>query len=73
MLTVPGIMLAMPNAAGVRSLGDLFLFARAARTDKRYAHNVGLPATHSHLPCGRCLQNRCPGKDCSRSPTMRRH
>lgn len=50
----------MPNATGVRSLGICSVCSRATRTDKTLCPQCGLPATHSHLPCGRCLQKPPP-------------
>ncbi len=50
----------MPNAAGVRSLGICSVCSRAARSDKTLCPQCGLPATHAHLPCGRCLQKPPP-------------
>ena len=51
----------MPNAAGVRSLGDLFgLLTAPPAHDKTLCPQCGLPATHAHLPCGRCLQKPPP-------------
>lgn len=50
-----GIVLAMPNAPDVRALGDLLsLYAGNAPT----CH--GLPAAHTVIPCGRCLQKPPP-------------
>ena len=60
MLTVPGLcwLCRMPLALG--HWGICSVCSRAARTDKTLCPQCGLPATHSHLPCGRCLQKPLP-------------
>ncbi len=60
MLTVPGLcwLCRMPLALG--HWGICSVCSRAARTDKTLCPQCGLPATHSHLPCGRCLQKPPP-------------
>ena len=60
MLTVPGLcwLCRMPLALG--HWGICSVCSRAARTDKMLCPQCGLPATHSHLPCGRCLQKPPP-------------
>lgn len=53
-------MLAMPNAAGSRPLGDLLpLQPRPARLSP-LCPQCGLPAAASRHPCGRCLQKPPP-------------
>ncbi len=60
MLTVPGLcwLCRMPLALGHWGI------CRSAHAPpvqiKRYAPQCRLPATHSHLPCGRCLQKPPP-------------
>lgn len=60
MLTVPGLcwLCRMPLALG--HWGICSVCSRATRTDKTLCPQCGLPATHSHLPCGRCLQKPPP-------------
>lgn len=60
MLTVPGLcwLCRMPLALG--HWGICSVCSRAARTDKTLCPQCGLPATHSHLPCGRCLHKPPP-------------
>ena len=59
-LTVPGLcwLCRMPLALG--HWGICSVCSRATRTDKTLCPQCGLPATHSHLPCGRCLQKPPP-------------
>ena len=60
MLTVPGLcwLCRMPLALG--HWGICSVCSRAARSDKTLCPQCGLPATHAHLPCGRCLQKPPP-------------
>ncbi|MBW9309827.1 hypothetical protein FA039_24220 [Escherichia coli] len=55
-------MLAMPNAAGVRSLGICSVCSRAARSDKTLCPQCGLPATHAHLPAAAACKTAAPAK-----------
>ncbi len=52
-------MLAMPNAAGSRPLGDLPL-SRVLLACPPLCPQCGLPAAASRHPCGRCLQKPPP-------------
>jgi hypothetical protein len=53
------LMLAMPNAAGGRPLGDLLPLPRPARLPP-LCPQCGLPAAVIPYPCGRCLQKPPP-------------
>ncbi|SQI19796.1 gluconate periplasmic binding protein [Salmonella enterica subsp. arizonae] len=50
----------MPNAAGLKSLGDMFRMRARRPSEYQPVPACGLPAAHPSLPCGRCLQNPPP-------------
>ncbi len=66
-------MLAMPNAAGVKPLGDLFrMRARAVRQRVSLCPQCGITRRIAKLPCGRCRKTSAWRRLVSVEVTIRR-